>query len=100
MTDEQMQGLVKESGLDWHRGYMLDDDPKNRYAVLIEATAALERERCASACAQVHQALVRARSDYISEIATGLPALPSWRNETLDRLNAAIDTMAGLGRGA
>ena len=47
MTDEQMQDLVTECGLDWHRGYMplFDGDPTNRYAVLIEATVAAERER-------------------------------------------------------
>ena len=52
LTDEQMQALVKECGLDWQRGYMplFDDDPTNRYAVLIEAaigqaTAELRAER-------------------------------------------------------
>jgi len=47
MNSEQMQELVKESGLDWHRGYMplFDGDPTNRYAVLIEAVVAAERER-------------------------------------------------------
>jgi hypothetical protein len=45
MTDEQMRDLVKECGLDWHRGYMplFDGDPTNRYAVLIEAVI----DRCA-----------------------------------------------------
>ena len=47
MNSEQMRELVKESGLDWHRGYMplFDGDPTNRYAVLIEAAVAAERER-------------------------------------------------------
>jgi len=47
MTDEQMRDLVKECGLDWHRGYMplFDGDPTNRYAVLIEAVETAERER-------------------------------------------------------
>jgi len=45
MTDEQMRNLVKECGIDWHRGYMplFDGDPTNRYAVLIEAVI----DRCA-----------------------------------------------------
>ena len=45
MTDEQMRDMVKECGLDWHRGYMplFDGDPTNRYAVLIEAVI----DRCA-----------------------------------------------------
>jgi hypothetical protein len=52
MTDEQMRDLVKECGLDWHFGYMplFDGDPTNRYAVLIEAAVAAERERCAKLC--------------------------------------------------
>jgi hypothetical protein len=52
MTDEQMRDLVKECGLDWQRGYMplFDDDPTNRYAVLIEAVEALERDACAKVC--------------------------------------------------
>jgi len=52
MTDEQMRDLVKECGLDWQRGYMplFDGDPTNRYAVLIEAVEAAERERCAKLC--------------------------------------------------
>ncbi len=49
MTDEQKRDLVKECGLDWQRGYMplFDDDPTNRYAVLIDAAVAAERERLA-----------------------------------------------------
>ena len=54
MTDEQMQELVKESGLDWHRGYMplFDGDPTNRYTALIEAVVAAERERLAKLAEQ------------------------------------------------
>ena len=52
MTDEQMRDLVKECGLDWQRGYMplFDGDPTNRYAVLIKAVEAAERERAATMC--------------------------------------------------
>lgn len=59
LSDEQMRELVKESGLDWQRGYLplFDGDPTNRYAVLINAALAAaepviraeERERCAVA---------------------------------------------------
>ena len=47
MNDDEMREVVKECGLDWHRGYMplFDSDPTNRYAVLIEAVVAAERER-------------------------------------------------------
>ena len=42
LTEEQKRDLVKECDLDWQRGFMLlfDDDPTNRYAVLIEAVEA------------------------------------------------------------
>jgi hypothetical protein len=42
LTDNEMRDLVKECGLDWHRGYMplFDGDQTNRYAVLIEAATA------------------------------------------------------------
>ena len=52
MTDQQMQDLVKECGLVWHRGYLplFNGDPTNRYAVLIEAAIAAEREACAALC--------------------------------------------------
>ena len=47
MTDEQMQDLVKECGLDWQRGYMplFEGDPTNRYAVLIEAVDAAKHKQ-------------------------------------------------------
>jgi hypothetical protein len=45
LTDEQKRNMVKECGLDWHRGYMplFDGDPTNRYAVLIEAVEAAHK---------------------------------------------------------
>ena len=59
MTDEQMRDLVKDCGLDWQRGYMplFDGDPTNRYAVLIEAVQAAERERICAA--------IKAEDDYM-----------------------------------
>jgi len=50
MNDDEMREVVKECGLDWHRGYMplFDSDPTNRYAVLIEAVVAAERQRMLS----------------------------------------------------
>jgi len=53
MTEEQMRDLMKECGLDWHKGYMplFDGDHTNRFAILIEAAeqagALAEREACA-----------------------------------------------------
>ena len=42
LTEEQRRDLVKECGLDWQRGYLplLEGDPTNRYAVLVEAVEA------------------------------------------------------------
>lgn len=63
MTDEQMRELVKESGLDWHMGYMplFDDDETNRYAVLIEAVEAAEREQWRQAVEYAAHQLEKAR---------------------------------------
>ena len=38
MTDDQIRDLVRECGLDWHRGFpslSFPDDTTNRYAVLV-----------------------------------------------------------------
>lgn len=58
LTDEQMRDLVKECGLDWHRGFMplFDDDPTNRYAVLIAAATASLLERIAELERELAQA--------------------------------------------
>ena len=42
MTDEEVIDLVRECGLDWHKGFMplFDDDPTNRFAVLVSAVEA------------------------------------------------------------
>lgn len=42
MSEEEMQDLVRECGLDWYKGYapLFEGDPTNRYAVLIEAVIA------------------------------------------------------------
>ena len=39
MTREQILDLVKECGLDWHKGFvpLFDDDDTNRYEVLVRA---------------------------------------------------------------
>lgn len=45
---------------------------------------------------QVLGALVRARDGFASEAATGQPVLHSWRDETVRKLQVAIDTMQRL----
>ncbi len=74
LTDEQMQALVKECGLDWQRGYMplFDDDPTNRYAVLIEAA--------------VEQATAELRA-----ANEALGKRQEWWNESLFRVQQALD---------
>ncbi len=46
LTDEQIRELVKESGLDWHRGFapLFDGDETNRYAVLVRAAIAAVKD--------------------------------------------------------
>jgi hypothetical protein len=39
--------LAEQAGLDWHRGWTLDDNEPNRFAVFAELVAAHEREECA-----------------------------------------------------
>ena len=49
--------LAKQAGLDWARGWTLEDDEPNRFeafAALVEAAArADEREECAKVCIQM-----------------------------------------------
>lgn len=49
MNEREIRNLVQDCGLDWHKGFMplFDGDTTNRFAVLVEAVAAAERERCA-----------------------------------------------------
>jgi len=80
MTDEQMRDLVKECGLDWQRGYMplFDDDPTNRYAVLIEAAIDVERQARIEA-----EALVFSHEGRIERMETllrrGLTLMNRWQ---------------------
>ena len=39
MTHEEVIDLVRECGLDWHKGFvpLFDSDPTNRFAVLVRA---------------------------------------------------------------
>lgn len=47
LSDEQIRDLVKECGLDWHRGFapLFDGDETNRYAVLARAIERAVTER-------------------------------------------------------
>ena len=39
--------LAEQAGLDWHRGWTLDDNEPNRFSVFAELVAAHERKECA-----------------------------------------------------
>jgi hypothetical protein len=39
--------LADQAGLDWHRGWTLDDNEPNRFSVFALLVAAHEREECA-----------------------------------------------------
>ena len=39
--------LAKQAGLDWARGWTLDDDEPNRFEAFADLVAAQEREACA-----------------------------------------------------
>jgi hypothetical protein len=39
--------LAEQAGLDWHRGWTLDDNEPNRFTVFAMLVAAHEREECA-----------------------------------------------------
>jgi hypothetical protein len=38
--------LADQAGLDWHRGWTLDDNEPNRFTVFAELVAAATRARC------------------------------------------------------
>ena len=38
--------LAEQAGLDWHRGWTLDDNEPNRFTVFAELVAAATRARC------------------------------------------------------
>jgi len=59
MTREQIRDLVKECGIDWHRGFMplFDGDDTNRYEVLVRAALAAAPatdERLLNLLARIH----------------------------------------------
>ena len=39
--------LAEQAGLEWHRGWTLDDNEPNRFTVFAMLVAAHEREECA-----------------------------------------------------
>jgi hypothetical protein len=59
-TRDQIRELVKESGLDWHRGFvsLFDGDDTNRYEVLVRAALAAQAEAHAATKAEKLRQLV------------------------------------------
>ncbi len=49
MTDDQVREWAREAGLDWQRGFTLDNE-KNRYAILARLARAEAYEAAAKVC--------------------------------------------------
>ena len=47
--------LADQAGLDWHRGWTLDDNEPNRFSVFALLVAAHEREECAKLFELTHK---------------------------------------------
>ena len=47
--------LAEQAGLDWHRGWTLDDNEPNRFSVFALLVAAHEREECAKLFELTHK---------------------------------------------
>jgi len=56
-----IQELADQAGLDWQRGWTLDDNEPNRFSVFAELVAAHEREECAKIAENFLAALQRDR---------------------------------------
>ena len=54
------------------------------------------RAYAAQEVARLLPALIGARDGYIAEAATGLPCLPTWRDNTLTELDEAIALVAAI----
>ena len=48
-----IEKLAEQAGLDWHRGWTLDDNEPNRFSVFALLVAAHEREECIKALEKI-----------------------------------------------
>jgi len=78
MTEEQMRDLVRECGLDWHKGYMplFDGDPTKRFAVLYAALESALREALAQPAAEPHKIAYMCGIDWQHHVGHDTKAVP------------------------
>jgi hypothetical protein len=97
-TEEQMQALVKECGLDWRRGYMplFDGDPTNRYAVLIEAAVEQNTADLRAEVERLREDAERFRSVVQSVALTELHKVLSGDKCVCTRCELALEARAAL----
>ena len=92
MTDEQKRDLVKECGLDWHRGFvpLFEGDETNRYAVLIDAAIRADR------ASRLHEIT---DEQIVSAMLAGSGGDPVWMRLTNKQMIAAGRAVEALVRG-
>ena len=47
MTQDEIIEMVRDAGLDWHKGWTLEDSEPNRFETFAKLVAQHEREACA-----------------------------------------------------
>ena len=50
MTQDEIIEMAREAGLDWHKGWTLEDDEPNRFDTFAKLVADREREECKKCC--------------------------------------------------
>ena len=50
MTQDEIIEMVRDAGLDWHKGWTLEDGEPNRFETFAKLVAQHEREACAKVC--------------------------------------------------
>jgi hypothetical protein len=64
MTQDEIIEMARQAGLDWHKGWTLEDDEPNRFETFAKLVAAKEREALEVELLKLKQG-VAANSDYI-----------------------------------
>jgi len=55
MKQEEIIEMARQAGLDWHKGWTLEDGEPNRFEAFAKLVAAKEREACAKVCDEREQ---------------------------------------------
>ena len=56
MNKDQTTEMARKAGLDWQKGWTLEDDEPNRFERFAELVRADEREACAKVCDELDKA--------------------------------------------